>query len=73
MFIDKPVMLLFFRTHVRRYFDSSNVRGEGNFVIFINREIPPGPGAIFTKNLREKLKLKTLALNYNKTGEHFKI
>jgi len=29
--------------NVRRYFDSSKVRGEGNSVIFINREILPGP------------------------------
>ena len=28
---------------MRRYFDSSNVRGEGNSVIFISREILPGP------------------------------
>ena len=28
---------------MRRYFDSSKVRGEGNSVIFINLEILPGP------------------------------
>ena len=28
---------------VRRYFDSSEVRGEGNSVLFINRKIFPGP------------------------------
>jgi len=29
--------------HLRRYFDSSKVRGEGNSVVFITREILPGP------------------------------
>jgi len=28
--------------NVRRYFDSSKVRGEGNSVLIINREILPG-------------------------------
>jgi len=28
--------------NVRRYFDSSKVRGEGNSYIFLNREILPG-------------------------------
>jgi len=43
--------MLFFRTHVRRYFDFSNVQGEGNFVIFINREILPDQGPFSQRTL----------------------
>jgi len=34
--------------HVRHYFDSSRVRGDGNSVIFINWEILTGPGDVST-------------------------